>query len=389
MNVKTYSYNARRSALRQSALLFAPLVALTGLMAACSQQPEVAGPHQPEDVLVAQTTFLMERLDNWEAPASPTEVDAFVATAEAAWAKEARKRYPDYERLLSPLYGALLASKLYTGSFTPEQWQRQGRLMCYALGKYTLSLVAGEFAYLKSEPNEAKAQWLAGTASTLSDQCSFSDEQQTLVDSLRRQYPAVIDAYLNSAALQDSMATLFLTEALSDVMDTIGEMYLRDVPDGFGDEVRDPEAYGLDTEQCAALLRQQASPSEAQFVRVHLVEEQPSSTSIAMTLEKSGERLALQNEVLFDLSGVKRSPPVYQDAYGNYTTYAEFTDEGAACLHNLTQANVGKRLGIVVDGQLVRAPRLLAPLPAGEFPILETTSQTRAQRLAKEINEKV
>ncbi|ARA93928.1 hypothetical protein AWN76_012685 [Rhodothermaceae bacterium RA] len=392
MTMKTTRHTECKPTLMQNALLLAVLVALVSMTVSCTQQPEATSPqpYRPEDVLVAQTAFLMEQLDEWDAPATPAQVDAFIAAAEAAWAKEARQNYPDYERLLSPLYGALLAPKLYAGRFTPEQWRRQGRLMCYALEKYTLPLLADEFAYLKSEPNEKKAQWLIGTASALSlrEQCSLPDEQRALVDSLRREYPAVIDTYLNSPAAKDSMMTLFLTSALSDVMDTIGERYLQGVPDGFEDRVHSLGAYDLRAAECAALLRRDAHRPEARFVRVHVVEQQPSRTAWEMPLQSSGERLALQQESLFDLSSVKRAQ-VSRSLRGDYSVSIEFTNEGAACLHHLTKANVGKRLGIIIDDRLVRAPRLLAPLPVGDFPLLETVTQRRAESLAVGINEKV
>lgn len=100
MNLKAYRQNICRSDLARNARLLVALIALANIVVSCTQQPDVTTPqlYQPEDVFEAQWSFLMERLDEWDAPTTPAQVDAFIAGAEAAWAEEARQRYPGHER---------------------------------------------------------------------------------------------------------------------------------------------------------------------------------------------------------------------------------------------------------------------------------------------------
>jgi len=69
--------------------------------------------------------------------------------------------------------------------------------------------------------------------------------------------------------------------------------------------------------------------TEASFIEMRLVDEEPDSTSLIMNLEGTTERLALQTEVLINLTDVKQAVVSEDNHQAGYRVNLVFTSEGA------------------------------------------------------------
>ncbi len=73
---------------------------------------------------------------------------------------------------------------------------------------------------------------------------------------------------------------------------------------------------------------------------------------------------------------------VTTDAAGNYLVVFELTTEGAQIFRDYTTANVGKILAIVLDKELISAPRIQEPITAGRGSITGNFTRETARNLS-------
>lgn len=129
------------------------------------------------------------------------------------------------------------------------------------------------------------------------------------------------------------------------------------------------------------------TPSDTtRFVEFRLVSDAIDGDSQRMTLVKTGEQLHLGSEVLLDLSDVERAELVSNDEGKSYLVYLILTDEGKRKFREITGANLGRRLGVVVDGRLVQAPTILEQINSGKIPVFFQLDKSEAEEESGRIN---
>jgi len=74
------------------------------------------------------------------------------------------------------------------------------------------------------------------------------------------------------------------------------------------------------------------------------------------------------------------------DQFGGYQVHLNFNAEGSKKFAEVTTANVGRLLGIVLDGKLYSAPRLNEPITGGSAQITGHFSAREAEQLANVLN---
>jgi SecD/SecF fusion protein len=74
------------------------------------------------------------------------------------------------------------------------------------------------------------------------------------------------------------------------------------------------------------------------------------------------------------------------DPYGSYQVHLNFNPEGSKKFADLTTANSGRLLGIVLDGKLYSAPRINEPITGGSAQITGRFSAREAEQLANVLN---
>ncbi len=91
--------------------------------------------------------------------------------------------------------------------------------------------------------------------------------------------------------------------------------------------------------------------------------------------------VVLYNEVLLDGSTIKKAQ-VQTDQFGKPEVIFSLSTEGAKKFLRVTEANVGKRLAINLDGKILSMPSIRERIPGGQVRITGTGTMKEAQDLA-------
>jgi len=114
----------------------------------------------------------------------------------------------------------------------------------------------------------------------------------------------------------------------------------------------------------------------------------PTESSIVMSLADTEEQVALNREIVLDLSHVDRA---YTDGENrpNYRVVLRFTDEGTKKFRAITRENIRKRIGVIVAGELTIAPYIMVEIRDGRTPIMFGLPEQRADAMVNRINEAI
>ncbi len=112
-----------------------------------------------------------------------------------------------------------------------------------------------------------------------------------------------------------------------------------------------------------------------------IAEDEPAPGLTELVFEPTGERFYLHDEVLVDQSDVDSAVAVMQD--GRWAVEVVLTSVGTHRFEELTERNMGKRCGIVLNGHLVSAPRIVAPIRVGRAIVTSEFTEEEARRVAR------
>ena len=136
-----------------------------------------------------------------------------------------------------------------------------------------------------------------------------------------------------------------------------------------------------------------ADRSAAPVFQLRLVLDTPSSETEQMTVVQENKDLPkvvhnVEKKVVLDQTALK-SASVQKDSLGQPQIEIVFTPEGQKRFAEVTRENVGKRLAIVIDGQLYSAPLIRDEIAGGKAVISGSFNEAEAQKLARRIAEAV
>jgi preprotein translocase subunit SecD len=94
---------------------------------------------------------------------------------------------------------------------------------------------------------------------------------------------------------------------------------------------------------------------------VRLAEDSPGLELDRVTLPDSGERIYLHRPAVLTNADIASAESV-RDASGSFGVVVRFTRDGAGKLLQATRRNIGRRLAILLDGQVVIAPSVRSPI---------------------------
>jgi len=112
-----------------------------------------------------------------------------------------------------------------------------------------------------------------------------------------------------------------------------------------------------------------------------IAEDEPAPGLTEMVFDPTGERFYLHDEVLVNQSDVDSALAIMQN--GRWAVELILTSVGTQKFEELTERNVGKQCGIVLNGQLVSAPRIMAPIRVGRAIIVSDFTGAEARRVAR------
>lgn len=142
------------------------------------------------------------------------------------------------------------------------------------------------------------------------------------------------------------------------------------------------EPVSIDMEEMYAIEpNTHAKPISIEFRLV----EQDESNAQSMTLKDTGGVLLISNEIALDKRDIESAglKPVVRTEYDLVLTLSK---QGSEKMFDLTKNNIGKRLGILVNGELVSAPVILSAL-AKHVRINGNYSERDALEILNGINE--
>jgi preprotein translocase subunit SecD len=142
---------------------------------------------------------------------------------------------------------------------------------------------------------------------------------------------------------------------------------------------------------CTTTRESSASSRDPVTIQMRLVQDTPSSDSSEMIVVQGAESpahnevLNVQDAVLIDQTAVKTAK-LQKDSLDRPQITIVFTDDGRERFAEVTRENIGKRLGIVIGGQLYSAPTIMSEISGGKVNISGSFSEMEARDLVKRIN---
>jgi len=102
----------------------------------------------------------------------------------------------------------------------------------------------------------------------------------------------------------------------------------------------------------------------------------------------SVEKLNVQKKILLGQTAVK-SAVASKSRQDYWQVDFSLTPDGTARFAEITGQNIGKRLAIVIDGQLITAPVIQSPITGGKGQITGNFTEQEAKDLAAKINQAI
>ena len=127
-----------------------------------------------------------------------------------------------------------------------------------------------------------------------------------------------------------------------------------------------------------------AAASPSPLLQFRLVEKPGTPNCNEMKDSKSGEVLWLSRKILLSEADIQSAAPT-QDGQGRWNVRVTLTPDGARKLEQVTRANVGRRLAVLIEEQVVSAPRIASAIRGGPaiIAIGGKNAREEAQRIAR------
>ncbi len=128
--------------------------------------------------------------------------------------------------------------------------------------------------------------------------------------------------------------------------------------------------------------------ARAGFIQLRLAEAVPGDRSRTLALRGSDERVTLAKQMVLDQSQVD-SAAVAADAQqeGAWRVELCLTPWASKALARVTRENVGRRLGVIVGGELMVAPVVREPVALARLQIAAGLPRAEADSIAARVNE--
>lgn len=131
-----------------------------------------------------------------------------------------------------------------------------------------------------------------------------------------------------------------------------------------------------------------ANPSASQFDFLSLHWEARGSTNDVRFCEliRTGERIAVEPEVVLGVRHFAAARVTHDTASSTYHVDVALTPEGRSRFKELSSTNIGRRLAIVLDDDVVALPTIWRTVDTETLDLMPTADARLAEGLAKRIN---
>lgn len=118
-------------------------------------------------------------------------------------------------------------------------------------------------------------------------------------------------------------------------------------------------------------------------VEFRLAETEPAEGLTQMSIPGLEEKFYVQDEVLLSNEDIQFAFPVKRQEHS--VIELTFTEAGKEKFARITKENVGKKMGVLIDGELIMAPTIRAPILEGKAIIDGNFSEEEADKIANAI----
>ena len=122
---------------------------------------------------------------------------------------------------------------------------------------------------------------------------------------------------------------------------------------------------------------------EMMRVEFRLAETEPAEGLTQMTIPDLEEKFYLQDEVLLSNEDIAFAFPIKRQDHS--VIELTLTQAGTEKFAQITKENIGKRIGVLINGKLVMAPTIRAPILEGKAIIDGNFSEEEADKIANAI----
>jgi preprotein translocase subunit SecD len=127
------------------------------------------------------------------------------------------------------------------------------------------------------------------------------------------------------------------------------------------------------------------SEPETITLEFRIAEDEPAQGLTEMVFSLTGENFYLHNEILVDQSNVDSAMVTTHN--GRPAVELLLTSEGTTKFQMLTGSNIGKRCGMVLNGQLVSAPIIRDTIKVGRAIIVGDFTEAETLLIAQGLNQ--
>lgn len=122
-----------------------------------------------------------------------------------------------------------------------------------------------------------------------------------------------------------------------------------------------------------------AAQKKGSYIEVRFVQ-QGESEGITWAVRETNEFLVLEDAVLFTQKDIASAEIVFDD-YGNSAVKVTLSDAAAARFASITESNIGRRVGIVVNSELITAPQIRQKISDGSLLIKGSLTKGEAEKI--------
>ena len=129
----------------------------------------------------------------------------------------------------------------------------------------------------------------------------------------------------------------------------------------------------------ADVTLENTAQKKGSYIEVRLVQ-QGEAEGNTWAVRETNEFLVLEDNVLFTQNDISSAEIVFDD-YGNSAVKVTLADAAAARFASITESNVGRRLGIVVNSELITAPQIRQKISDGSLLIKGSLTKGEAEKI--------
>lgn len=134
-----------------------------------------------------------------------------------------------------------------------------------------------------------------------------------------------------------------------------------------------------DVPQKADVTLENAVQKKGSYIEVRFVQ-QGESEGNTWAVRETNEFLVLEDTVLFTQNDIASAVIVFDD-YGNSAVKVILTDAATARFASITESNIGRRLGIVVNSELITAPQIRQKITDGSLLVKGSLTKGEAEKI--------